>query len=306
MDSDKSIYVYKSAGKGEYIVVLTINLSDTNTKTNLKRSGVVNPDYAAFRCNKALVVKIYNKTTKEEIKCITSNFDNIFKYKKGEEVIEPNYDENINHICSTGIHFFLTEEAANNYNYNYIYNDDKDGEYKIWDSNGNLLLKYNVVNGKKDVYECYYENGQIHKKCKYYNDYLDGPFEEYYVNGKLKQRCTFLKGSNIITGMNDEFYDNGQQKSKTIYINGYKNGLHEKRNENGILTQRCDYIDGRINGQYEEFYDNGQLKLIRNYTNDSTNGLCKKFYDNGKQNSQPILLMVLNMDHMKNSIIMVN
>lgn len=125
---------YKSAH--DFIIQLNI----TSPFNNLSRR-VEDKNYAKYRCDQAYVDKIYNKFTKHEIDCIQSDFDNNFIYKKGQYVFVNNYDHDINNICTNGIHFYLSEEAAFFHNIkDYIYINEYTGIYKEWDNDGQTKI----------------------------------------------------------------------------------------------------------------------------------------------------------------------
>ena len=66
------------------------------------------------RCDKAYVVSISDSAGEAEFGC--SKFDSSFIYCVGEWVVPYNgFDENPLKECSAGIHFFLTEEEAEDY-----------------------------------------------------------------------------------------------------------------------------------------------------------------------------------------------
>ncbi len=68
------------------------------------------------RCSKAKVLDIYSYNNKEvKYKEAVSTHDSGFIYKVGEIVEVENFDTNRWNECSTGIHFFLTEEEARRY-----------------------------------------------------------------------------------------------------------------------------------------------------------------------------------------------
>lgn len=67
------------------------------------------------RCSKAVVVKIENLSTREEMESTASKFDPLFIYKKGELVKVDNFDPDWQNECSAGIHFFMTKEQAIKY-----------------------------------------------------------------------------------------------------------------------------------------------------------------------------------------------
>ena len=67
------------------------------------------------RCNKAEVIDIYNPYTHKHYKIARSIYINNFIYRVGEIVKVDNYDEDRWNECSSGIHFFMTEEEATDY-----------------------------------------------------------------------------------------------------------------------------------------------------------------------------------------------
>lgn len=102
------IRVYKSAH--DKIIEIDVDLS--TAMTNLTRN-VIDKNYAKYRCSEARVVNIYDKYDEnKECHSIPSDYDNKFVYIKGKNVAVTNYDQNDDAICTNGIHFFLTKEAA--------------------------------------------------------------------------------------------------------------------------------------------------------------------------------------------------
>ena len=63
------------------------------------------------RTNKVKVIDMQGETE------LSSIHDNDFKYHVGDEIEITDFDERYNVECSTGIHFFLTREEAENYIY---------------------------------------------------------------------------------------------------------------------------------------------------------------------------------------------
>ena len=61
------------------------------------------------RANKAKVIDMQGETE------LSSMYNIDFKYHVGDEIEITDFDENYNVECSTGIHFFLTREEAENY-----------------------------------------------------------------------------------------------------------------------------------------------------------------------------------------------
>ena len=124
--------VYKK-GANDTIIVLEIPV---DAKTNEDRTGIVDPLYAKYRCDKAKVVRIYNQKTGEEqqetMNVISSQGTQ--KYEVGK-MITVDYDENKNEVCSKGIHYYKTEDQAKMFN---LEPKNYTGTYKTWYENGQL------------------------------------------------------------------------------------------------------------------------------------------------------------------------
>src|SRR5271154_5990956 len=123
----ENMKAYKSAGN--YIIELEI---PEDALTNLDRQSVVDKSHAKFRCDKAFVTKIQNKDNSNDlVNSIQSDYDKNFIYEMGKLIVDSNYDKNIDAICTDGIHFYLSEEAAFFHNNSVI-----DGIGKKWYDNG--------------------------------------------------------------------------------------------------------------------------------------------------------------------------
>lgn len=229
---------YKSADN--YIIELDIDT--INTHNNLTRY-VTDKNHAKYRCDKAFVRQIYNKFPlisgqKEEIDSIKSDFDPSFIYKKGVDVHSKSYDNDINAICTCGIHFYLSEETAYFHNIHPQLVD----VYREWYADGGLCTIINYKNGKKEgLHEHWYENRLLSLKCNYKNDKMEGLYERWYKNGLLSAKCNYV--NDIIEGISEQWYENGQ-----LYI-------------------KCNYVDGKIEGIFEQWYANGNLYKKSYYMN---------------------------------------
>lgn len=206
------IKVYKSAG--DFIIELIINKADRN---NLNRN-VHDKNYAKYRIERAFVDKIYHKfNNKKELTEIISDWDANFKYRKGEYVTEITYDPDIDNVCTTGIHFYLTFEAA--YYHNFGYPNNYTGEYKSWYSNGRLEVICQYNRGRKNgLYIAYNIDGVMILKSNLKNDLRDGLVEYWYDNGNNKERYSIVDGNR--EGLYEEWNENGQIKERVFYKNG--------------------------------------------------------------------------------------
>jgi antitoxin component YwqK of YwqJK toxin-antitoxin module len=187
-------YVFKSCSIN-WIVVLK-KLQDT--KTNESRYNVKNSMYAKFRANKLLVVDIMHKFNDESIGKITncSYEDKTITYKKCKTVEVSDFDENINNICTPGIHYFKSPEAA---------------------------FYYELINVENGICKKWYENGQLHSEGTFKGNKLNGSCKNWYRNGKLQEECTYKNGK--LDGLYRQWYSNGQLKEECTYKDNNMYGL---------------------------------------------------------------------------------
>lgn len=95
---------YKKAG-GKIVKLLIPADAKRSSGTTLK-----------CRCSKAKVLEIQEiDGSPSEVKEVRSKFDNDFIYRIGETVSVEDFDDDRWHECSTGIHFFISREAAVSY-----------------------------------------------------------------------------------------------------------------------------------------------------------------------------------------------
>jgi len=151
------------------IVVLEL-LNDTIT--NEKRDKVVDDKYAKFRCNMAKVISIVNVKTGEMMEKDRSIFNNSFRYFSGE-IVETCFNENMNEVCTSGIHYFKTKEVALSWFYKQDGRYPPDGKWKVWHDNGQKQLEGTLKDGKRDGnWTWWYNNGE---KCSE-ETYKDGSY----------------------------------------------------------------------------------------------------------------------------------
>src|SRR6185312_7883954 len=127
--------VFKSCGN---FVVVMKKLEDT--KTNEHRTKNNYPLFAKHRANKLYVLFIVNKMDENiTINEITNTFFEKKKvYKVNEIVMEEEFDNNIEQVCSTGIHYFKSYVCA--FYYRFVdYNKNCTGKYIGWYDNGQMM-----------------------------------------------------------------------------------------------------------------------------------------------------------------------
>ena len=95
---------YKKAG-GRIVKLLIPADAKRSSATTLK-----------CRCSKAKVLEIQELDgSPSEVKEVRSNYNKDFVYRLGETVCVENFDEDRWNECSTGIHFFISRDAAVSY-----------------------------------------------------------------------------------------------------------------------------------------------------------------------------------------------
>ena len=176
---NKSEYVYKICS--DHIVVMK-KLQDT--KTNENRNNVADSLYAKFRADKLFVVKILNINNIESIKKIVNNNYKIKIIYKCDEIIIPDkFDENIDEVCSSGIHYFKTIDAA------FYYKELPrlfTGKWIYWHENGNKSYECEYIDGKETgKWISWYENKNKSSEGEYINGKLTGKWIGIIISSHL-------------------------------------------------------------------------------------------------------------------------
>jgi antitoxin component YwqK of YwqJK toxin-antitoxin module len=230
-------YIGYKKGRDNRIIVLEII-----GKHNESRKDIVDKNYAKMRCSKAKVIDIYNMDNKDEkFNEAFALINNEFKYTINK-IVEPNkYNDNCDTVCTGGIHYFKSFEAA----YQYMQRIDFDnytGEVKTWYKNGRIAEKYNFVNGNMNgLHELWYENGQLSQKYNHVNDKMNGLYESWYENGQLYEKYNLV--NNKMNGLYESWYKNGQLLEKYNAANDKIYGLREMWSKTGILSTK-NYLNG--------------------------------------------------------------
>ena len=134
--SEKSQHIgYKKCHNGRIAVLEILG------KNNEEREDIVDKSFAGMRCSMARVVRIYDMHDPElEYEEAFGIYNKCFKYTVGE-VVEPvdEFDEDLNEVCSSGIHYFLREEPAYYWKY-----EPENGLCEGWYINGQIMLRCTV------------------------------------------------------------------------------------------------------------------------------------------------------------------
>lgn len=230
-------------------------------KNNEKRENAVVPEFAKMRSSKVKVLKIYKLHFNQKGKRVETVMNHVtaqskhdikFKYKFNEIIEVDTYDENIENVCSQGIHYFMSEEAAYYYDFT-----PQNGICKRWYDNGVLMYQFNCRYGKRN-----------------------GIKKEWFDTGILKSQENYLR--DILHGKTKTWYHDGKLQCVINYKWGIPNGKIETYHSNGNLEKICFYENDKLCGKYMEYYSIGKLKSICFYENGMLNGFKKLYFRNGQ------------------------
>jgi hypothetical protein len=192
------VKAFKSAG--DFIIELGIN---TDKPHNLDRE-VIDKNYAKYRCKEAIVFEIRQKDSPyERIQSIKSDYDEHFVYKVGEIITADDYNSS-DGVCVSGIHFYLSHEAA------YFHNKEdflpsKLFVQKTWSHSGDLIKTSTYKDKLLDGLCVSYNRGKICAERNYKNNKLEGISKCYHNNILTHER--FYENNRIVW---DKEYKDGQ------------------------------------------------------------------------------------------------
>lgn len=253
-------YVYKlchdisrGSKECEWIVVMQ---KTEKTKTNEDRKNITNKNYAKFRASTLKVIEIFsvNYPSYTVKKIVTNFWGRITRYEVGKSV-EPNkFDENINNVCSEGIHYFKTIIPA------YYYRSVPDEYAGYWishyDDGSKESEGYYEEGVKWSFWTHWNENGTIDSKGQYIKGQRNKKWTHYHENGKIKTCGEYNNDEK--NGYWISFHSNEQKESEGNYINDQKSGHWVFWNDKGEKETDGEYLEGKRIGTWE-IYD-GLLK----------------------------------------------
>jgi len=249
-----------------------------DTKTNMNRKDITDPTNAKYRADKLYTELIFNKyDPNETVQSVTNtNYKNAITYTVNSVAYPDSFDNDLNVVCTNGIHFFKSIERALLWDLlNVIYTS----KYKTYYDSGQIKSKCNYIDGKKcgELIE-YYKDGQIIMKCNYIDDELCDEYIRYYNDGQISMNCNY--NDDKLNGACITYYNNGQIYIKCNYIDDKKCGEYNEYYENGQILIKCDYYDDELCGEYIYYYENGQIESKCNYIYGSCYN-CIRYLSNG-------------------------
>ncbi|MDR1878243.1 MAG: hypothetical protein LBQ64_01610 [Bacteroidales bacterium] len=157
-------------------------------------------------------------------------------------------------------------------------NGMKQGSWKFFWENGNLMLEGYYQNNTKNGFFKYYDvNGSFLKIEKWENDILIEDAKEtkhlerqvdYHPNGQIRTIAYFYKGTP--DGIRREYSPEGAVIKSYMFRDGILMG-------EGIVDD-----DGKKQGEWKEFYETGELRATGKYIDSKPFGKWKYYFENGK------------------------
>ncbi len=154
----------------------------------------------------------------------------------------------------------------------HIEENTPDGEYiKLW-SNGNVEIKGNIVNHKKEgVFNYYYEDGSRNAVVFFNDDLMEGMHHHWHKNKLLQAEMFYINGKK--TGICKIFHENGNLKNESEFKDDMLNGIVKTYYPNGVLESICSYKENKKEGLYQSFHQNGNKEIECYFINDKTEGV---------------------------------
>ncbi|MEZ4948958.1 MAG: toxin-antitoxin system YwqK family antitoxin [Saprospiraceae bacterium] len=151
----------------------------------------------------------------------------------------------------------------------------KEGVYKKFDDQGNLLEEANYSNDTLDgLRVIYFANGKHQVEEHYVKGQFEGPFKSFHEDGNLKLEGVYE--NNKMTGPWKAYYENGQLKEIVQFEANQENGPFIEYYENGNLKAKGSYLEGDHEHGELELYDESGV-LVRKMMCDK--GICRTTWE---------------------------
>lgn len=181
-------------------------------------------------------------------------------------------------------------------------NDLKNGYWKYYESNGNLIkaekwIKGELQEGATEVAkvevrkEIDPKTGKLSFKGAYQNDKPTGVHREYNEEGEVVSSTIYDQGIKLFEGIVDQqgrkqgpwkvFYRDGSLKAEGSYKDDLKIGQWRYYFRDGSLEQQGNYNAGRAQGVWEWFFPNGETLREEEYNLGLEDGMSTEYNDSG-------------------------
>jgi antitoxin component YwqK of YwqJK toxin-antitoxin module len=284
----KTSFVYKFCGNHikETIIVMQ-KLSET--RDNEIRVNIYDSNFAKFRASHLLVVLILDINNPDIEYESTDNRDFEYTLYEKEKIVYPDsFDPDLDKICSNGIHYFKSIDAAFYFAIYHKKNQNYSGKVIYCNDDGRKYQEGNYINGQKNgVWTQWNEYGEITNQGDYLNDKENGIWTHiWYVRseGRKLFEIEYLDGDK--NGKYIEYYPNGKKCCETAYLKDKQNGKRIQYHDNGKKELETYYEDDLINGIQIEWFRDGQKATVSEYLKGKLNGKFTNWYSNGQKHME--------------------
>lgn len=181
-------------------------------------------------------------------------------------------------------------------------NDKRDGYFKTYDRDGNLLELKKFVDGeevadapeiiKTEVVTEYYETGVISSVTNYRKGVPEGVSRMYANDGTIVKALIYIAGNIVGEGVMDEegnkegpwkeYYIDGKLRASGAYLKNRKTGKWVFYHENGLVEQQGTFDEqGKPIGKWIWNYENGNLWREEYFVNGLVDGLVTEYDPDG-------------------------
>ncbi len=177
----------------------------------------------------------------------------------------------------------------------------KDGYFKEYDREGNLLSATKYVDGEKiekaeelvklEIRTDYYPDGSVKVVGTYKDGIPEGVRREYDEEGNIKKSYIFrngkIVGEGIFTdgGMREgnwkEYYPDGTLKALGSYHNDERVGQWKFYYQGGQLEELGAYINGKPDSVWRWFYKSGKVLRVETFYNGLADGVMTEYDEEG-------------------------
>lgn len=133
---------------------------------------------------------------------------------------------------------------------NYINIKVKDGVWKMYGTDGALMVQITYSNGKKNGEEIkYFRPKTPSEVITWKNDVKNGIWRQYYQNGRTRLETIHKNGYR--EGIFQMFYESGRYYVKGRYIGDLRNGKWDYYDKSGEIWKTIEYKNGRATNESE-------------------------------------------------------
>ena len=178
----------------------------------------------------------------------------------------------------------------------------KNGYFKEYDREGNLLSATKYVDGEKvekaeelvklEVRTDYYPDGSVKVVGTYKDGIPEGVRREYDEEGNIQKSYIFRKGRIVGEGIFTEagqrqgewkeYYPDGSLKAIGSYHNDERIGQWKFYYQGGQLEELGAYVNGKPDSVWRWFYKSGKVLRTENFYNGLADGVLTEYDEEGK------------------------